>query len=183
MRRDPIATSRPATSQRPRRRRQTGVLIALIALLAAAVLSADVDAGFAALADLDWMVGSWIGDRENTRIEEHWTEAAGNSMMGSFKMVKDGKPVFYEFMLLVQDDDGIALRIKHFSPELDGWEDKDESIDFDLVSAQPGQVIFESDINGDRERLIYSNTESGELVITLEKPAKGSTSEFRFDRQ
>jgi len=159
------------------------VLLTLTALLAAAELSADSSTGVPALADLEWMVGSWIGDQENTRIEEHWTEAAGNSMMGSFKMVKDGEPVFYEFMLLEQDDDGVALRIKHFGPGLDGWESKDESIDFDLVSAQPGEATFESEIDGVRERLIYAKTESGELVITLEKPAKGSTSVFRFDRR
>ena len=178
-----MQTTRTAASQRSRRPRQTGVLIALTALLAAAVLSADSDTGSPTLADLDWMVGSWIGDRENIRIEEHWTKAVGDSMMGSFKMVKDGKPVFYEFMLLEQDDEGVALRIKHFDPGLDGWENKEDSVDFDLVSTQPGQATFETEKDGDRERLIYSEDEPGELVITLEKPAKGSTSVFRFDRQ
>jgi hypothetical protein len=155
----------------------------LISLVASALLAAGSDAVNPTLADLDWIVGSWIGEQENTRIEEHWTEAVGDSMMGSFKMVKDGKPVFYEFMLFEQDDQGVTLRIKHFGPGLDGWENKDESVDFDLVSTQPGRATFETEKDGDRERLIYSEAESGELVITLEKPAKGSTSVFRFGRR
>ncbi len=103
--------------------------------------------------------------------------------MGSFKMVKADKPVFYEFMLIEQIDSAVVLRIKHFSPGLDGWETKDESVDFELVAAGQDQAVFETDRDGNRERLTYSKTASGGLIIALEKPAEDSTSEFRFERR
>jgi hypothetical protein len=135
------------------------------------------------LADVAWITGSWVGIEADSRIEEHWSEAAGGSMVGSFRMVRGDKAVFYEFMLIEQTDDGVVLRIKHFSPGLDGWEAKDESLDLDLTMTQEGKAVFETEVDGDPERLVYEKTPTGGLIILLEKPAKDSTSEFRFERQ
>jgi hypothetical protein len=158
-------------------------LYILLSIAAAELARAADSSSKHTLEDLAWISGSWRGVEGDTRIEEHWSESTGGSMMGSFKMVKSDEAVFYEFMLIEQSASGPVLRIKHFSPGLDGWETKDESVDLDLVEAGPDRAIFETVRDGNTERIIYSKTAAGGLIITLEKPAKDSTTEFRFERQ
>ena len=131
------------------------------------------------LKELAWIAGDWVGGDEETLIQEQWTEPAGESMMGMFRLVQGDKVVFYEFMSIELGIDGPVLRIKHFNPGLVGWEEKDESVVFDLTEFGPNRAVFETEKDGDPEHLAFERN-GDELVITLIKPAKDSRSEFRY---
>jgi hypothetical protein len=91
---------------------------------------------------LQWFTGVWIGVSEGTYIEEHWSTLREGGLMGMFRMLRGGKPAFYELMTLAIEGEEIILRIKHFNPGLKGWETQDESVVFVLVRVDPGQAIF-----------------------------------------
>ena len=160
-------------------------VIALVSpLLLLATISASVSAADSKpveLEELAWIAGDWVGGDEETLIQEQWTTAAGGSMMGMFRLVQGDKVVFYEFMSIENSVDGPILRIKHFNPGLIGWEEKDESVVFDLTKYASYREVFETEKDGDLEQLVFER-DGDELVITLIKPAKDSRSEFRYQK-
>ena len=86
--------------------------------------------------DLDkmaWMAGTWIGTSDLGDVEEMWSSPSAGSIMGAFKLIREGAPSFYEFILITEDDGGTALKLKHFHPDLVGWEEKDGMVTFRLV--------------------------------------------------
>lgn len=112
-------------------------------------------------------------------MQEQWSAPQGNDMMGMFRLIQGGKVVFYEFMTFARESSGLTLRIKHFDPGLVGWEEKDESIVFDLEKIGDNRAVFATEKDGEPERLIFER-HLDVLVVTLEKPAKGTRTPFRY---
>jgi hypothetical protein len=50
----------------------------------------------------------------------------GRYMVSTFRCVKDGKVVFYEFMAIEQSDSIPVMKLRHFNKGSIGWEDKDK---------------------------------------------------------
>lgn len=96
----------------------------------------------ATIADASWLPGRWVGEGLGGTIEETWAPAAGGQMVGHFQLVKDGKPVFYELMLLDASPKGLRMRVKHFNADFTAWEDKDGWHSFEPVAAEPNVLKF-----------------------------------------
>jgi hypothetical protein len=64
-------------------------------------------------------------------------------MMGMYRLIRDGRPVFYELLTIVEENGSLMLRLKHFNANLTGWEEKLKTIDFPLVAKTEGAVHFE----------------------------------------
>ncbi len=110
-------------------------------------------AAAASVADASWLAGRWVGEGLGGTIEETWAPAAGGQMVGHFQLVKDGKPQFYEIMLLDAQPAGLRLRVKHFSADFTAWEDKGDWHSFEPVSVAPDRLRFNGlsfDRDGDR---------------------------------
>ena len=132
----------------------------------------------ATLEDVSWLVGSWTGEAFGGTFEQHWNPPSLGSMVGFFKLMSDEAVVFYELVLLVEEEGSLSLKVKHFNPDFSAWEEREEYVDFRFVSAD-GDVIHFSGIsfyrmskneihawirmrNGDRigeEKLIYRRVE------------------------
>lgn len=64
------------------------------------------------LADLGFISGSWSGPSAAGEIvEEHWTHAAGGTLLGSVRVTKDGKTVFFEHVRIEQRADGSVVYV------------------------------------------------------------------------
>src|SRR6516225_212830 len=50
-----------------------------------------------------WLAGRWVGGDPGQSTEEIWSPPLGNSMMGSFRLLKNGKVVFYEFCTIAEE--------------------------------------------------------------------------------
>lgn len=87
----------------------------------------------AKIGDLAWIEGHWASKFGPNELDEIWSHPAGECMMASFRWIKNGKIWMYELMTMAEEDTGIALRFKHFSRALHGWEEKDEAITLMLV--------------------------------------------------
>jgi hypothetical protein len=97
----------------------------------------------AALADIAWRQGAWIGEGLGGVSEEVWSPARGGVMMGMYRLLKDGKPVFYEFLMLVEENGTLAMKLKHFNPDFMGWEEKAGFVTFKLVAVEPRAAHFD----------------------------------------
>jgi len=129
--------------------------------------------------DVAWIAGRWKGVEDSTVMEEHWMQPEGNTMLGMFRMVKGGKPLFYELMTIFQESNSVTLRLKHFNRSMKGWEHKDSTgISFPLIKAEGKKALFD----GQTYQLIDDNTL---LVYLAESNKRGIVTEeiFRFKRR
>jgi len=126
----------------------------------------------ATLENIKWLAGYWQGEAFGGITEEIWSDPLGASMMGSFKLVVDEKVSFYELMTITETNESLILRIKHFGPELHGWEEKDETVDFKLVEATPNHVFFDG--------LSIQKTTKDEIKIFVVIEHEGQKSEVEF---
>lgn len=97
----------------------------------------------ACIANVSWIAGHWRGEAFGGTAEEMWSPPFGGSMMGMYKMLKDGAVVFYEFLTIVEEAGSLMLRLKHFDAHLSGWEERDASIEFPLVEYASTEACFD----------------------------------------
>lgn len=117
----------------------------------------------AKIEQLAWMVGRWSATDGESQIEEIWSPPEVGIMMGSFRWLEGGEPYLYEFMLLEPGPVGLELHIKHFSPDLVGWEEKDASTAFDLVEANGREAVFRPRAKGSSGWAVYRIADDGWL--------------------
>ncbi len=98
----------------------------------------------ATLADVAWLEGHWRGPGLGGISEEFWMEPSGGAMPGVFRTVADGEVIFYEMFALTEHEGSLVLRLKHFNPDMTGWEDKEEMVTFRLAHVEPGLIQFNS---------------------------------------
>lgn len=96
----------------------------------------------ATLADMSWLVGAWTGPAMGGTAEEFWSPPSAGTMVGSFKLMKDGEVLFYEFMLLAEEQGTLSLKLKHFNANLEAWEEKEDYVNFRLVKIAEDAVHF-----------------------------------------
>ena len=98
----------------------------------------------ATISDLAWLEGRWTGTGLGGLSEEVIAPALGGQMIGMFRQsASDGTPDFYEFYHFAEENGSLILRIKHFNPDLTGWEEKDEREEFRLVALSDNAAYFD----------------------------------------
>ena len=130
-----------------------------------------------ALTDFAFMSGHNRGELDGGVIDEHWSEPAGDSMMGVYRYIKDGKVQMYELLVIEQTPKGPVPRLKHFNPGLVGWEEKADAWSYPLAHFSGRNAIFES--LDKRIRITYRDAGHGILESTLERTGK-KTEVFQF---
>jgi len=134
----------------------------------------------ATLADVAWLQGRWTGDGLGGVNEELWSPPGGGVMMGMYRLLKDGKPVFYEFLMLAEESGSLVMKLKHFNPDFSGWEEKTGFVTFKLVAVEPRAVYFSGLTflrEGDDELHIYLRLreKSGEVREEVFKMRRART--------
>ena len=97
----------------------------------------------ATLADVAMLVGSWTGEAFGSDFEASWHPPSAGSMVGLFKLIGDEGVSFYEILLLVEEEGSLSLKVKHFTPAFEAWEEKAEYTRFRFVKADEGAVHFQ----------------------------------------
>lgn len=131
-------------------------------------LSAGATPPQATLADMAWLAGRWVGAALGGEAEEIWSPPEAGSMMGMYRLVRDGKPVFYEFQTLVEENGSLMLRLKHFNRDLTGWEEKEQTVEFPHVALGEGIVQFEGlsfHREGEAKLTVYVAIEGNEGAV------------------
>lgn len=106
--------------------------------------AAGASAPRATIADVGFLSGHWIGEGLGACAEEIMAPAAGGQIMGMFRQMKpEGGLRFYEFYTIAEEAGSLVLRIKHFNPDLTGWEEKDERVEFPLIAIEGTTAYFD----------------------------------------
>lgn len=126
----------------------------------------------ATIQDAAFIEGHWKGEAFGGLAEEIWTSGLGNSMMFSFRLVIDGVVDFYEIGQIIEKDNTLQLQLKHFGPDLKGWEEKDETQDYILVKKESNTLYFDG--------ITYSKVNDSELIVHVRIKENGTTQELTF---
>ena len=104
-------------------------------------LDDPANAPSATLDDVGWLVGDWVGTAFGAQFEEVWNPPSAGSMVGLFKYFED-EVGFYEIMLIVEEEDSLTLKVKHFNADFSAWEEKAEYVSFRLVAVEEDAIHF-----------------------------------------
>lgn len=96
----------------------------------------------ATLDDVSWLVGNWSGEAFGSTFEESWNPPSAGSMIGFFKLVDGDDVVFYELLLLVEEEGSLSLKVKHFNADFTAWEDKADYVTFRYVKSGNDEIHF-----------------------------------------
>ncbi len=115
------------------------------------------------LEDIAWLSGAWTGTAFGSEFEATWSPPSAGSMVGTFKLMKDGEVNFYEILTITRDDGRLNMKVKHFSADFIAWEEKDEFTNFKLVGLEETAVHF----SGLSLRRVDADTMHGYIVMRL----------------
>lgn len=118
------------------------------------------------VSDFSWLAGHWRGEGLGGECEEIWSEPMAGTMVGSFRLMKDGEVQFYELMVIAPDNDGVVLKVKHFTAEFVGWEDKEGAVVFPLESVAGTRAQFKG---------LSMVRKGDELVVTVRMKSNDGT--------
>lgn len=120
--------------------------------------------------DLAFLAGRWTTTTEWGDMEEHWSKPMGNSMMCSYRCVKDGKVVFYEFIVIEQGPSGPVMKLRHFSPGNIAWEEKDKPYEYPLMFLDADRARFERPDK--KTALTFYRPSHNKLEVVLDRQDK-----------
>ena len=128
----------------------------------------------AKIGDMAWLTGTWAGNGLGGTFDEVWSAPAGSSMMGHFRLVRDGKPMFYELLTILEHEGSLEMRLRHANPDMTGWEEKNDFVTFKLVKLDATGAYF----SGFTLKRIDADTLEG--YLSLRDRASGAVREAKF---
>ncbi len=136
---------------------KTNVLVILVTVL----LTLNAASQTPALADLAWIAGAWeTAPGGKRQIEEHWTTAAGATMMGMSRTVAGEKTVEFEYLRIEQRADGIYY-VAHPKARCPGT-------DFKLTRASASEAVFENPQHDFPKRITYRKGGDDSLTASVD---------------
>jgi hypothetical protein len=99
----------------------------------------------ATIDQLGWLAGSWTGEAMGGPVSETYSAPLGGRITGHF-VASDGKGgvSFTELVDYVPVGRSIAYRVRHFGPDMKGWEDKTgKPVVFPLVAVEGSRWYFD----------------------------------------
>src|SRR6478672_9297879 len=127
------------------------------------------------LADLAWLTGDWqTAPGGRAQIEEHWTKAAGGSMIGMGRTIAGEKTWEFEYLRIEQRADGIYY-VAHPKGQCPGT-------DFKLTRASATELVFENPQHDFPKRIIYRKTSDNALTASIDAGEGTKSMSFGFRR-
>lgn len=127
------------------------------------------------IADVSWIAGDWqTAPGGRMQIEEHWTTAAGGSMMGMSRTVAGEKMVEFEYLRIEQRPDGVYY-VAHPKARC-------PSTDFKLTKVSATEAVFENPQHDFPKRITYRKTGDDSLTATIDGGEGTKARSFAFQR-
>jgi len=90
-----------------------------------------------------WLAGDWVGQGLGGVSEEAWLLPAAGSLAGVYRGTRGGQVSFFELMTVVEAGGSLSFRLKHFAPDLRGWESPERAVEFPLVRTARSALYFD----------------------------------------
>jgi hypothetical protein len=129
------------------------------------------------VSDLAWLSGSWKAEIWGGVFEEHWGSAAGDAMMGTGRLLRDGKTAFMEFMSIEVDAEGLTMWMILGRPS----QGRKEPVPFRLKQLKGQDALFERAVDGDFPTTIHYQRTGERLVCVLRGTRQGEQAQERFE--
>ena len=127
------------------------------------------------LADLAWLAGDWqTAPGGRSQIEEHWTKAAGGSMIGMGRTIAGEKTWEFEYLRIEQRADGIYY-VAHPKGQCPGT-------DFKLTRASATELVFENPQHDFPKRIIYRKSGDDALAASIDGGEGTKSMSFTYQR-
>lgn len=97
----------------------------------------------ARVSDLRWLAGSWRGQGLYGPAREVYSPPMGGQITGHFVQKKGAGVGFMEIMSIAEVDGSLEYRLKHFHPDLAGWEERAEVVRFPLIAVERDSWHFD----------------------------------------
>jgi len=133
--------------------------IAAITLAVGSAVHAEADP-----ARLGWMEGRWTGEKDGVAMEEVWTGAAGNALIGMHKDVAKGRMVSFEFLRIESTPEGTVYFASPRSAPV---------TPFRMTSLEAKRVVFANETHDFPQRVLYWLDDAGALHARIEGTQDG----------
>jgi hypothetical protein len=131
----------------------------------------------AAIGDLAWLAGAWVGTRgaEGTiSIEERWSPPLGGAMLAVSRTVSRGKMGAFEFLRIVERDGGLVYIAQPGGAP---------PTEFVLTETAGTRAVFENPRHDYPKRIVYELSAEGVLTATIGFTKGGTPRRFAFERE
>jgi hypothetical protein len=145
--------------------------------------AADKPAG--SLGQFAWLAGTWVGEKDGTTFEEHWTKAGPDGMIGLFRWVgNDGRVRVYEMLSLTEEGGTVVQRIRHLDAKLNPWaSEKDGPTVVKLVQSNATAATFERKSDKGTLTLVYGHPDDDTMTVKLDINEGGQKRALNFTFQ
>jgi len=125
--------------------------------------------------ELAWLRGCWRSADGGQEITEHWMKPAGQTMLGMSRTIANGKTREFEFIRIVQEDNGDIFFVANPSGQKEAR--------FKLMIVTDREARFENPEHDFPQRIIYRRN-GDSLVGRIEGMSKGKERavDFPFTR-
>jgi hypothetical protein len=128
----------------------------------------------AAMADMAWLAGAWVGKRGKRSIEERWSPPLGGAMLGVSRTVSRGSMVAFEYLRIVErDGELVYVAQPNGAPPTE----------FVLTKLDTTLAVFENPRHDFPQRIEYKLSAEGSLSASIGFAKGGRPQRFEFTRE
>lgn len=131
----------------------------------------------AAIGDLAWLAGAWVGSRGtggSISFEERWSPPSGGSMLAVSRTVTRDKMSAFEFLRIVERDGGLVYIAQPGGAA---------PTEFVLTEVSAAKAVFDNPRHDYPKRITYELTPEGGLSASIGLIKGGSPRRFDFKRE
>jgi hypothetical protein len=130
----------------------------------------------AAIGDLSWLAGAWVGTRSSgSSIEERWSPPLGGAMLAVSRTVNtSGKMSAFEYLRIVERDGGLVYIAQP------GGKTATEFVLTELIGTR---AVFDNPRHDYPKRIAYELSDEGDLSATIGQLKGGTPNRFEFKRE
>lgn len=130
----------------------------------------------AAIGDLDWLAGAWVGTRgSGSSIEERWSPPLGGAMLAVSRTVNTSdKMVAFEYLRIVERDGGLVYVAQPGGAA---------PTEFVLTELTTTRAVFDNPRHDYPKRIVYELSAEGGLSATIGFTKGGTPRRFEFERE
>jgi len=131
----------------------------------------------AAVGDLSWLAGAWVGTRGTggaISIEERWSPPLGGAMLAVSRTVARGKLSAFEFLRVIERDGGLVYVAQPQGAP---------PTEFVLTELVGKRAVFENPRHDSPQRITYELSAEGRLSASIGFIKGGRPQRFEFKRE
>lgn len=129
----------------------------------------------AAIGDMAWLSGAWVGTRSSgSSVEERWSPPLGGAMLAVSRTVKNGRMSAFEYLRVVERDGGLVYVAQPGGKT---------ATEFVLTELGPTRAVFDNPRHDYPKRIVYELSADGGLSATIGFMKGGTPRRFEFKRE